>query len=388
MKLVVSSDAALESASRRFLRAGFVIVLTLLSASAAGLMLLGERSHALDSISDIAAFQQREPRSIWLGEIPDMAPYKLARTTLAQPDILFVGHSRCGQFRAGMLAPYVAYNACTSAWTFDQIADFVDRVTTAARPKVIVFTLDYFMFADAWVENYASSRAGDFRQGYKAFFRRVRELLAYALRAGPADLLSDRFDQFEQQRLLGPYALRRQQGYRADGSTLYGPEMRAKIGVRNAKSAANFLSDFPSSADLSASQKLALGRLAQVAKSRGAALIGVQLPFAKEASDFLDNDEGFRPYAGGWREFNRDETRKLFSDLGITFIDASRIPIAARHDHFIDPSHPNEAGTLATLIELTRDDRIKAMLPRLDAAALQSKYDEALRAGDLIEIYR
>ena len=71
----------------------------------------GWRLGATIPLSTIASEQSQTERVVWLGSFKDYAPYKLERIKRVQPEVLLVGSSRCGQARAKMFRPYVAYNA-------------------------------------------------------------------------------------------------------------------------------------------------------------------------------------------------------------------------------------------------------------------------------------
>jgi hypothetical protein len=361
----------------------------------ASLSWLGSASKALASLPIVAAEQSSSPKSIWLGEIEDVAPYKTDRAALMQPDIIAVGHSRCGQVRAEMFAPYKMYNACTSAWTFNHLIEEVNRLTTVARPRVIMITLDYFMFTDAWANGYEKSRAGNYAQGVGAYLRRLRDLVKYTYEISARhpvsavyeierNLLQVKRENVENYRLLGVYALRNEHGYRADGSTLYGPAYRSVIDQMNAQGAILFMKSFPGAQDMSQRQISDLRKLAQLIHERGATLVGVQLPMARAAIDYLDTNED---WSGVWREFESETSATMFRDMGITFFDLSRAAINNQPSHFIDPAHPNEGGIVAALLEIVDRSEFRRLFPLVDKAALSDTYQRAVQGKNLIDIY-
>ena len=363
----------------------------------ASLSWLGSASKALASLPIVAAEQSSSPKSIWLGEIEDVAPYKIERAALTQPEIIVIGHSRCGQVRAEMFAPYKMYNACTSAWTFNQLIEEIDRLTTVAHPRVIMITLDYFMFTDAWADGYEKSRAGNYAQGLSAYLRRLRDLAKYiydisvrrpvnSLYEIERNLLQIRRENVDNSKLLGVHALRSEHGYRADGSTLYGPAYRSIIDQMNAQGAIFFMKSFPGAQHMSQRQISNLRKLAELIHERGATLAGVQLPIARTAIDYLDSI-GDWGNCGVWREFESEAAATMFRDMGITFFDLSRAAINSQPNHFIDPAHPNEGGIVAALLEIVDRSEFRRLFPLVDKAALSDTYQRAVQGKNLIDIY-
>ena len=390
--------AATPVAHARYLAITFFVVMAFGACLVASISWLGGTSKALASLAVIAAEQSSSPKSIWLGEIEDVAPYKIERATLTQPEIIVVGHSRCGEVRAEMFAPYKMYNACTSAWTFNQLIEEVDRLTTVAHPRVIIITLDYFMFTDAWADGYERSRAGNYAQGLSAYLRRLRDLAEYAYEISARhpvsavyeierNLLQIRRENVENSRLLGVHALRNEHGYRADGSTLYGPGYRSIIDQRNSEGAIFFMKSFPGASNMSMRQISDLRKLAELIHERGAALVGVQLPIARAAVDYLDTNKEYWRSSGVWREFQSEAAATMFRDMGITFFDLSRAAINDQPSHFIDPAHPNEGGTLAALLEIVDRSEFRRLFPLVDKAELSDTYQRAVQSENQIDIY-
>jgi hypothetical protein len=379
----------------RYLAITFFVVMAFGTCLVASISWLGGTSKALASLAVIAAEQSSSPKSIWLGEIEDVAPYKIERAALTQPEIVVIGHSRCGQVRAEMFAPYKMYNACTSAWTFNQLIEEIDRLTTVAHPRVIMITLDYFMFTDAWADGYEKSRAGNYAQGLSAYLRRLRDLAKYtydisarrpvnSLYEIDRNLLQIRRENVDNSKILGVHALRSEHGYRADGSTLYGPAYRSIIDQMNAQGAIFFMKSFPGAQDMSQRQINDLRKLAQLIHERGATFVGVQLPIARAAIDYLDTNED---WSGVWREFESEAAATMFRDMGITFFDLSRAAINNQPSHFIDPAHPNEGGIVAALLEIVDRSEFRRLFPLVDKGALSDTYQRAVQGKNLIDIY-
>jgi hypothetical protein len=345
-----------------------------------------------------ALTQERDPRILWLGSFADFGPFKLERAKLQNPEVLVVGNSRCGQVRAAMLRPYRTYNACTSAWSFSQVLHFVDLATAQSRPAIVIFTLDYFLFSDSYATAWEKIAKMDYDQGIRSHFRRVNDLVTNAKsflswHPTPAAgalvdaIFRSRTEKVDGLRLLNINSIVTEHGYRYDGSTLYGPGARSQTEAKNRAGAADFVAAFNGAPDMSGRQIADLQRLADLSKRRGFVLVGVQLPILKAAVDFLDTDLTYWSYAGMWREFESERSRKLFKDMNIVFFDLARDAVTADSRNFIDPAHPSEAGTLGALVHLGRDSRFRDTFPLLDLPGLEADYERAMATDEFVDIY-
>lgn len=338
----------------------------------------GWRLGATMPLSTIAAKQQTDHKLLWLGAFKDYAPYKLARIQLARPEVLLVGSSRCGQARAQMFRPYTAYNACLTAWPLEHVVEFVDRATSAHRPRVVIVALDYFLFGDALANAWRKERSMDYRQGIISYERKLHDVVEFAQRNDwRSDIIIPALQQpqtepIDHNRLIGTEAIRGQFGFRDDGSIFVAPVYRRLAPEMLAKGAEYVTSSFPGAPHLSDRQFSHLARLSQMARDRGFTLVAVQYPFLKSATDFLDNDEAYQPYAGMWRELRNDTTAQRLAQLGIRFFDMSRAPFAADPGNFFDPAHPSERGMLRTITALLDQQDFRALFPQIDRASLEA----------------
>ena len=352
---------------------------------------VGWRLGATVPLSTLAREQQDDHKLLWLGAFKDYAPYKLERIKLVRPEILLVGSSRCGQVREQIFRPYRTYNACLTAWPLDHVVDFLDRATSESQPRVVIVALDYFLFGDRLAEIWRRERTMDYRQGIDSHRRKLHDIFDFAIRINwnldeiKAAVTRDQFEPIDNNRLIGTEAIRGQFGFREDGSIFVYSGYRHTSADTLAHGAEYVTSSFPGAAHLSEFQFEQINRLSRLAKDRGFSVVAIQLPILKTATDFLDTDQSYSPYAGLWRELRSDATAKRFSDLGIKFFDMSRDPAAADPKNFFDPAHPSERGILKTFIGLLDREDFRELFPKIDKSAL--KADLALSPGEQFDLY-
>ena len=356
-----------------------------------GMEWFGWRLAATVPLSTIAREQEQSHKLLWLGAFKDYAPYKLERIKVVRPEVLLVGSSRCGQARAQIFRPYKAYNACLTAWPLDHVVDFVDRATAATSPRVVIVALDYFLFGDRLANIWRKERTMDYRQGIDSHRRKLHDAADFAERSNwnlnvlKAAVMEQQFEPIDNNRLIGTEAIRGQFGFRDDGSIFVAPVYRRIAAETLAKGAEYVSSSFPGAEHLSEVQFRQLVRLSELARERGFSVVAVQYPLLKSATDFLDTDQAYRPYAGLWRELGSESTANRLSGLGIRFFDMSRAPLAADPENFFDPAHPSERGILRTIIALMERQDFHDLFPLVDRRALKTDLD--LSPGEPFDLY-
>ena len=344
-------------------------------------------------LSTVAREQQGPDKALWLGAFKDYAPYKLERIKLVRPEVLVVGSSRCGQVRAQMFRPYKTYNACLTAWPLEHVADFIDRATRVAKPRVVIVALDYFLFGDSLAEAWRKERTMDFRQGLNSHRRKLHDVIDYANRTHwnldefMASMAQDQFEPIDHNRLLGTEATRGQFGFRSDGSIFVAPVYRRIAAEQLAKGVENVTGSFPGAPHLSERQFNQIERLSQLASERGFTVVGVQFPILKVATDFMDTNQSYWQYSGLWRELRSEATAERFARLGIRFFDMSRDPLNADPGNFFDPAHPTERGVLRTILDLLDRKDFRDLFPHIDKAALEDDLQKNLQSGELFDLY-
>jgi len=352
---------------------------------------LGWHLGATVPLATIAREQEQDHKLLWLGAFKDYAPYKLERIKVVHPEVLLVGSSRCGQARAEVFRPYKTYNACLTAWPLEHVVDFIDRATAETRPRVVIVALDYFLFGDGLAEAWKQQRAMDYRQGIDSHRRKLHDVIDFAARSNwrfeavKAAATEPQFEAIDHDRLIGTEAIRGQFGFRDDGSVFVAPAYRGTSAETLAHGATYVTSSFPGGQHLSEVQFRQIERLAGLATERGFTVVAIQYPLLKSATDFLDTDQTYWPYAGLWRELRSEAAAKRFSELGVRFFDMSRDVVNADPTNFFDPAHPSERGILKTVIALMDRKDFSELFPRIDKHTLEG--DLALSPGQQFDLY-
>lgn len=313
---------------------------------------IGERTGATISPSRLASIQSADPDKIVLPfNLRYWADYKLAVAAKQRPEILYISSSRAGAMRSQMFRPYSFYNLSFTAWTIDQLTDVFERATRDFRPRVVILELDYFMFTDAWIEANAD-RSMIFDRPFQYVRSSVKDFLRSVVRQPMKFLHPDN-------RFVGTHAILHGEGFRADGSHLYSQHHITRS-RQNDLTASFLIQAMPGAPSISQKQMAALQHLADFARDRGISLVGIQLPYIKEAVEYLDTNEGYHHYSGVWREFESAETHERFAKMGIKFFDLARTEIGNDKSNFIDAYHPAEKGMVKAMQELLKRPDFRA----------------------------
>ncbi len=254
------------------------------------------------------------------------AALKIPRIAKEQPEIVSIGSSRSMEIRNAMFAPYKFYNASLTAWTLDQEITMIDQITRVSRPRIIIVSLDYFMFTNRYADAMARERTmifgNDWRYRLRSCANLAREFwrrpafigeLREDWRLGNVPVKSGAVT------LLGIDAIRGKTGFRFDGSTLLPSGTYAQAPNQTAANE-GLIRAVNGGPSIDHRQYQALERLAEVARKHGVTLVAIQLPILKASVDVLDNDMSYHYYSGVWREFESSEFRKKLDDLGIIIL--------------------------------------------------------------------
>lgn len=379
----------MASAVTRYVVVVLALFAAVFSPMLASLEWLGWRLGATVPLSTIAAEQTHNDHLLWLGSFKDYAPFKLERIKQVQPEVLLVGSSRCGQARDQMFRPYVAYNACLTAWPLTHVVDFIDRATHVAKPRVVIVALDYFLFGDSLAEVWQKERTMDFSQGLASHRRKLHDVIDFIVRThGNRDAIlsavtTPQHEPVDGNRLIGTEAIRGQFGFRKDGSVMVAPPYRNLAAETLARGAQYVTSSFPGAQHLSERQLGEIERLSRLARERNFTVIAIQYPLLESAAAFLDTDENYWPYSGLWRELKSPQTASRFAQLGISFFDMSRTEISQTTENFFDPAHPSERGMLKTYLALLNRPDFSRHFPRIDRNELAADLDRKEEQFDL-----
>jgi hypothetical protein len=323
------------------------------------------------------------------------APFKLQRIADEQPEIIAIGNSRCGQLRSAMFRPYKFYNACLTAWTIPQLRELFDRITDVARPRVVLFSMDYFQFTKSY-EVVEGKRAATFDFGFGEHIGGIGGLIGQSVYFGEAglaalwDCLTDAHPKYpvEDLYMVGVQATRSRAGFRWDGSMLYQADDYATAKDQMRDILYGLIKGIRGAPHADEEQLIQMAGLAADARAKGIQLVGIQFPIYAPTVDFLDHDENYQPYAGAWRDFESAAMKKRFAEMGIIHLDLSRAAMTSNPENFIDAAHPSEAGMVAALIEASRNAEFTAVFPKLDIAGLKDDLGHASDYENHYHLYR
>jgi hypothetical protein len=381
-------------AVHRYLTALSLALALISSAFLLALEWIGERTGATVLPRQMAAEQAADVNLVALpAEIRHWAALKVPRIAFEQPDIVLIGSSRGNEVRSAMFRPYKFYNASLTCWSLEQMRAMLDQVTKVAKPRVIILSLDYFMFTDVYAASVTKERTmlfdDDLKIEYQSAINLLRSIYKYPY------MWRDQFPEYlkgspparpDGVRMIGLDAIRADAGFRWDGSFRYEAGLLASAPQRT-RDNKGLIEAMPGGPKMEPHQLTALERIAALGRDRQVSLVAVQWPILKASTDYLDNEPSYRPYAGVWKEFESPETARKLRDLGIAFFDLSRLPMTADNRNFIDAAHADEAGMLDALIHLNEEPDFHAMVPEIDINALREQRAAALEQGRFIDVY-
>ncbi|NPU12446.1 hydrolase [Bradyrhizobium sp. 83002] len=326
-------------------------------------------------LQDLADSQRDNPEQILLPfDLRYNAAFKLARLEQERPEVIWISTSRAGTFRAALFAPYRFYNLSFTAWTTGQTLDLFERATQRQRPRIAILSLDHFLFADRWEEWFAITR----KMHYDHPLTYLRSSLLDFARTATRRPAAFKDYVGTQSAFVGTQSIVQQEGFRNDGSYRYSPGHVADARSRF-MNAATLADTLPRAAGLSSSLKQPIVRLAEMARSRGVKLMGIQLPFIRAGIDLLDREQYGPRGFGAWREFATAQTRDWLRQLGIPLFDLARLPMKDEDSSFVDAYHLADTGAAEVMLHLLSDPDFRDEFPNIDPARI---------AGDLADIAR
>lgn len=326
-------------------------------------------------LQDLADSQRDNPEQILLPfDLRYNAAFKLARLEQERPEVIWISTSRAGTFRAALFAPYRFYNLSFTAWTTGQTLDLFERATQRQRPRIAILSLDHFLFADRWEEWFAITR----KMHYDHPLTYLRSSLLDFARTATRRPAAFKDYVGTQSAFVGTQSIVQQEGFRNDGSYRYSPGHVADARSRF-MNAATLADTLPRAAGLSSSLKQPIAQLAEMARSRGVKLMGIQLPFIRAGIDLLDREQYGPRGFGAWREFATAQTRDWLRQLGIPLFDLARLSMKDENSSFVDAYHLADTGAAEVMLHLLSDPDFRDAFPNIDPARI---------AGDLADIAR
>ncbi len=384
-----------DSGTARYLAIVFGILFILSSMTIGTLEFVGVATDSITLPQQMAKEQNTPGKALVLpGDLKYWAAYKLPHIADNKPEIILVGSSRGGQIRSEMFKPYKFYNASFTSWNLRQLTDMVDRITRVSKPRIILVSLDYFMFAADYEKSVRDGRTmyfnNDFRFRYDSFFNFIKVLTDHPSLFSEyilPRLLGRDTPGLAGLKLVGIDAMQNKAGFRFDGSLLYPAGLLASA-AQNTQTNKGLIDMAPGAPHIDQQQIIELERLAALAHDRDVQLIGIQLPILKASLDVLNNDQSYHYYSGVWREFESANMHKKLSELGIPFFDLCCGSISADSRMFIDAAHLGERGMLSMMINLLNDSKFRSFFPAVSIEALKEALSDAQKRGEFFHVFR
>ena len=322
-----------------------------------------------------AALQQKNLSLIWNARDSFESRFKLLRLSQENPDVITMGHSRMAQFRSAMFHPYRFYDDARTSWRWDMYSDLLERIVKVAKPKVILFSLDFTSFNPAYTKYY---------EGISQQFddNRTRDHLdalydiSMILYTHPKAILAGSHEPRFGLPAIGIRPALFSYGFRGDGSETdsvpvmrlfgYGTFVNTPIPPNQEPF---FYGD-----KMGEWEKTQFERFAKIARDNGIQLVGIQMPMHCGTVSALEKN----PHLGILRDFRAHIADGYFQKQGVIVFDyLDFLPYTEDYHYFMDRTHTGEVVSAAVLRSIwLSNSRVRELLPNLDIKALDEKINE------------
>jgi hypothetical protein len=346
---------------------------------AISLIVMAARVGELVPVSFVAWLQTFDRPFIFLPELSDHTyKLKLEAVRRRRPEVLTLGSSRANQWRSAMFRPDTFYNAANAIFALRDFRRMLEEFEDYA-PRVVIISIDYFTFLPKFESVYRLQSRDDLGGLGSPEQIRIIEGVFDEVARNPKVLLPTLDD--DGVPAIGLFAIKFGTGFRLDGSYHYGrvPQLRAE----SAAAAIQEGTQWPilPAAHLDHNLLRELERFADLARRKGAALVGVTMPFAPPVLNAIEGS----PLYQAWREFESPQTRQWIEGQGIIYFDFSRLEsFGGNADEFADPFHPSEPAYLRMLLTMLREPAFRALFPKLNPSLLEAR----LKQATPLEVYR
>lgn len=330
--------------------------------------------------------QIEHPDLIW-GSIDnrDHVRFKLDRLKIDRPDVIAMGTSCMARFRSAMFHPYSFYNMARLSWSLTSFSEIVDRFPKDYSPKVIILGIDFSMFNPDAIA--ASGRTEPvFEMPYWKYHLMGLSQVFVFLCKHPQLLWQNTADPFYHHPSAGLQAVIAGYGFRKDGSEQTPGGLLNTMG-----NDPHMLEEFQRSPgllgpadDLGAPEFRKFEEFVSLAKSKGIAVIAVQMPVYTPVVETAEKD----PRYENLRKFESVAASGYFERLGVIYFDFLKFkPYGDDYRYFQDTVHSSEVVSTAILQKMITDPRVKMLLPKLDGANLQTWLDKDAHSTQHIYLY-
>lgn len=305
---------------------------------------------------------------------------KVQGAAAAKPEILAIGSSRMNQWRSAMFHPYSFYNGANAINVQKSYRRFIEDIGYP-KPRVVIFTLDYFLLDDSWDSQYEHQTFEDDLKVGSPLYLKVLRALMDDVRSRPQELLVDQEPLYAAP-AVGLSAAQGGNGFRIDGSYQYGRSIqkyqkegqwspdddgsqeRIKLGK-----APFVFGEKPSEERLRE-----LEEFAAYAKANGIALIGITMPFHSTAVQSMD----VSPKHANWRSFNSSSMQEWIKQKGIIYFNFSHIEsFGGRDEEFVDHFHASEPAYIRILLTMMKDPRTRELFKDISPQELERTLSKA-----------
>lgn len=312
---------------------------------------------------------------------------KLARMQLDAPEIVVLGASRGTIFREGMFKPYRFYNASSTCWTFEKMAEMLKTLGGDRPPRVVIINLDYFAFSEGYAAYWrAREKAAPLHLPTVAKAKYAMRRLWDDVKTRPQPTLRHILSGAER---LYPLSNAKAWNLRSDGSVYFPPNESEMSSADPQRLRHVYMLEKGAGRRIDPRQLERLAEVCKVAQQRGITLVGIQMPYPQAALEVLDAgvdfvDRNVRCLGADnalWRDFEAAETAQRFQEMGILYFDFARHAEPGGAQCFSDFLHPSERLYLSTLVTALKDPRLHALLPAIDLGLLEDTLAGARSQG-------
>jgi hypothetical protein len=305
---------------------------------------------------------------------------KVEGTAAVKPEILVIGSSRTNQWRSAMFRPYRFYNGGNSVNTQKSYQRFLEEIGLP-KPKVVIFSLDFFSLDDTWDSQYQNLAYDDGMDIGSPLYLKVLRSLMDAAAESPRKLIVTK-EPIYSVSALGLNAAQRGGGFRVDGSYQYGPPLSLykKNGEWDIEETDSLERIRLGKAPFVFGDKLSKERLRELedfaayAKANGITLIGITMPLYPTTLQSL----GRSPRHNNWRYFNSDTMANWINKQGILYFNFSRIEtFGGRAEEFVDAFHPSEPAYLRIFLTMMKDARMREIFKDISVSDIENRLVKA-----------
>ena len=340
-----------------------------------------ERNRELDSVATMAEGSKADGSLIGLAYTDPMHLVKHTVIRQAQPEVIALGSSRVLSFRSFYFdEPEGFYNCGRSVGKVRDFREFLESYP-GKKPRLILLGLDQDLLggdaddADSPPRSYEAPDAGygsRLAKGTKAFYDTLKD---DGVESGEALPGTESF--------FGRNARIANEGYRPDGSYLYGRTLRRKDDYLFASTLSRIdkgKGRFKTAEKINTGSLEELGRFLGLCADEGIHVVAFLPPYASPVHDRLLKDKGNYPHVFSLHS----ELSPLFEKLGFKLFDFSDLRSVGSNDfETYDGFHASEVAYLKLLAIMAAGD--ETLRGELNAPLVGSLLSSPHSARQLVE---